>query len=63
MSLSKVTDRSTPDMNVFRSACTAMYRTFFLWDGTTFIGSLVPKFASAESAEALLVHLEDDGYH
>lgn len=61
MSLSKVTDRSTPDMNAFRSART--YRTFFLWDGIMFIGSLAPNFASAESAEALLVHLEDDGYH
>ena len=57
---------------MFRSAIRAycgtgrlVYRTLFLWDGTTFIGSLVPNFvsaASAESAEALLVHLGDDGY-
>jgi hypothetical protein len=61
MSLSKVTDPSTQNVDVLRSVC--MYQTLFLWDGTPFIGSLVLSFASAELAEALPVHLVDDGYH
>jgi hypothetical protein len=60
MSLSKVTE--APQTWKWSDPHMCGYQTSFFWDRTTFIGSLVPSFASVESAEALPVHLVDDGY-